>query len=211
VRKPLWQPSTPRGACEAWHGPAVAWLTPIAIARIAAAALALVICGAVARGVAANGLSYAFPSWLNRDLARAVLQPAGLQAYLLKTQEGYEIYRYIGDHDLRKVLQPFDNGAGHYQVAYNGGKNGDWLHRWSDLPATPADFVAFLRNNKIRYFVHSPSLPPLQAERLGQGSNNPRHAEMAYDLMRYLLPGSRLLLTDSFGWELREISADRLK
>jgi hypothetical protein len=75
----------------------------------------------------------------------------------------------------------------------------------------PPRLPTSLRNNKIRYFVHSPSLPPLQAERLGQGSNNPRHAEMAYDLMRYLLPGSRLLLTDSFGWELREISADRLK
>jgi hypothetical protein len=85
------------------------------------------------------------------------------------------------------------------------------VHRWSDLPAKPADFDAFLRNNKIRYFVNRPSLLPLQAERLGEGSNNPRHAEMAYDLVRYLLPDSRLLLTDSFGWELREISADRLK
>jgi hypothetical protein len=51
----------------------------------------------------------------------------------------------------------------------------------------------------------------LIAERLGEGSNNPKHAEMAYDLMRYILPGSRLILTDPFGSELREIAADRLK
>jgi hypothetical protein len=185
--------------------------TPASIARIAVAIWAVVICVSTARSILVNGPATAFPSWLNRDLARTFLQPGGFQAYLLRTQEGYQIYRYIGDHDLRMVLQPFDNGAGLYQVAYNDGRDGDWLHRWSDLPATPADFDAFLRNNKIRYFVHRPSLLPLQAERLGEGSNNPRHAEMAYDLMRYLLPGSRLLLTDSFGWELREISADKLK
>jgi hypothetical protein len=34
---------------------------------------------------------------------------------------------------------------------------------------------------------------------------------MTYDLMRYLLPGSRLILADSFGWELREMSPDKLK
>lgn len=187
------------------------WATPASIARIAVSILAIVICVSTARAVLVNGFAYAFPSWMNRELARAVLQPDGLRGYLVRFHEGYEIYRYIGDHDLRKVLQPFDNGAGYYQVAYNGGKNGDWLHRWSDLPADPADFDTFLSNNKIRYFVHRPSLSPLQVERLGEGSSNPRHAEMAYDLVRYLLPGSRLLLTDSFGWELREISADKLK
>ena len=79
------------------------------------------------------------------------------------------------------------------------------------LPHSPAEYDQFLHGNKIRYFVYRSSLAPLNAERLGEGSNNPRHAEMAYDLMRYLLPGSRLILTDSFGWELREIAADKLE
>jgi hypothetical protein len=51
----------------------------------------------------------------------------------------------------------------------------------------------------------------LIAERLGQGANNPRHTEIADELTGYLLPGSRLILTDRFGWELREISPDKLK
>jgi len=52
-------------------------------------------------------------------------------------------------------------------------------------------------------------LLPLQIERLGEGSGNPRHAEIAYELMGYLLPGSSLLLTDPFGWELREIAPEK--
>jgi hypothetical protein len=211
VPGPRWRRFTWGGAGEASRWTLPAWLTPIAVARIAVAIWALVICKDAIRGVKANGVSNAFPSWLNRDLARAVVQPDGFQAYLLRSQEGYQIYRYIGDHDLRKVLQPLDNGAGVYQTAYNDGRNGDWLIPWHSLPAKPADFDDYLSRNKIRYFVYRPALLPLNAERLGQGSNNPRHAEMAYDLMRYLLPGSRLILTDSFGWELREISADRLK
>jgi hypothetical protein len=148
---------------------------------------------------------------MSRDLARAALQPGGLEAYLLRMREGYEIYSYISRHDLRMVLQPLDNGADFYAAAYNDGKDGDWLVPWYALPTRPAEFDEYLRNNKVRYFVYRASLHPLNVERLGQGANNPRHVEMAYDLFRYLLPGSRLLLTDSFGWELREISADRLK
>jgi hypothetical protein len=208
--KRLWRPSIWSGVGEASHRSLSAWVTPALFARIGIAVWALVICTETVQTVRANGLAYAFPSWMSRDLARAARQPGGLNAYLVKNLEGYEIYRYIGDHDLRQVLQPFDNGAGYYQVAFNDGKNGDWLVPWYMLPTNPSEYEDFLRSKNVRYFVYR-TLQPLHVERLGQGSNNPRHAEMAYELMRYIMPGSKLILTDPFGWELREIAPDKLK
>jgi len=161
--------------------------------------------------VRVDGISAAFPRWMNHDLAHAILQPGGLEGYLSRSLEGYEIYRYIGDHDLRMVLQPFDNGANFYQAAFNDGRNGEWILSWRSLPKDASEFDQFIRSNNIRYFVYRKSLPPLNAERLGEGSGNPRHVEIAYQLMDYLLPGSRLLLTDQFGSELREIAPEKLK
>jgi hypothetical protein len=206
-----WRPSTWSGVGEASHRSLSAWVTPSSVARIVVAVWALIICIGTVKMVRANGLAYAFPSWMSRDLARAVRDPGGFNAYLFKTLEGYEIYRYVGEHNLRMVLQPFDNGAGYYQAAFNDGKQGEWLFPWHRLPRSPPEYDGFLHSNNIRYFVYRPSLHPINVERLGDGSNNPRHAEMAYELMRYLLPGSRLILTDSFGWELREIAPDKLK
>jgi hypothetical protein len=200
-----WRSPTGSGTSAALHW--VAWMTPAAAARIVVAIWAIVIGASALQRVSANGISGAYPPWLNRDLARSAVQPGGLDAYLVRTRPGYEIYRYIGDHDLRMVLQPFDN-AGFFQIAYNGGKNGNWLFPWYVLPAKPDEFDAYLRNNGIRYFVYCPTMDPSQVQLLGNGSYNPRHAEIVYDLMRYILPGSRLILTDSFGWELREMSAD---
>jgi hypothetical protein len=203
-----WRPSV-RSAVGEISGNA--WATPIFVARIAIAIWAVLIgVGAIQR-VGADGVRSAFPLWMNRDLARAAVEPNGLQTYLVNTRPGYEIYRHIGEHDLRMVLQPFDNGAGLYQVVYNDGKPGDRLSPWYLLPHSPSEYDEFLHRNAIRYFVYCPTLPSLTVERMGNGSQNPRHAEMTYDLMRYLLPGSRLILADSFGWELREMSPDKLK
>jgi hypothetical protein len=183
----------------------------MSVIRIAVAVCALFICVGAIQRVRADGLAGAFPKWMNGALAHAVLQPGGFENYLSRSLEGYEIDRYIGDHDLRVVLQPFDNGADFYQAAYNDGRNGHWMFPWHTLPKDSSEFEQFIRNNNIRYFVYRRSLPPLNAERLGEGSNNPRHAEMAYELMDYLLPGSRLILTDHFGCELREITPEKLK
>jgi hypothetical protein len=202
---PLW-----RGA-EPLLGAIPGWLTPISAIRIGVAIWALYICEAAIHRVKVYGMYTAFPRWMNGDLAQSVLQPGGLGGYLSRSLEGYEIYRYIGDHDLRMVLQPFDNGADFYQAAYNEGRKGHWMFPWHSLPKDSSEFSAFIRNNNIHYFVYRKSLPPLNVERLGEGSNNPRHAEIAYELMSYLLPGSRLLLTDHFGWELREIAPEKLK
>jgi hypothetical protein len=184
-----------------------AWVTPIAVARIVVAAWAIEISGNAMLRIGAEGISGAFPSWLNRDLARSAVEPGGLEAYLVRSRPGYEIYRYIGVHDLRMVLQPFDNGAGFFQAAYNDGKGGNWLVPWYSLPATRDEFDVFLHDNRIRYFVYCPAMDPAQMQILSNGSYNPRYAETVYELMRYILPGSRLILADSFGWELRELTS----
>jgi hypothetical protein len=186
-------------------------VTPISVLRIVVAGCALYIAADAVDRLKTNGRPALFPRWMNGGLAAAVLKPGGLDDYLSRSLEGYEIYRYIGDHDLRMVLQPFDNGAGFYQAAYNGGRDGEWMFPWYKLPKAASEFDQFLRSNQIRYFVYRKSLQPLQVERFGEGSGNPRHAEIAYELMRYLLPDSRLILTDHFGWELREIAPEKLK
>jgi len=206
-----WHEATWSGAGEATRLVVPDWLTPFFVARIAVSLWALVIFKDTLHQVRANGVSFAFPPWMNRELARASLQPGGLQAYLTRNLQGYEIYRYIGDHDLRTVLHPFDNGSYFYEIAYNDGKNGDWMVPWRKLPANADEFDGYLRDGKVRYFVHYPSVPPLIAERLNEGANNPRHTQIASQLIGYLMPGSRLILTDRFGWELREISPDKLK
>jgi hypothetical protein len=206
-----WRRSTWSGAGEATRPAVPGWLTPFVVARIAVSIWALVLGREALAQVRADGASYAFPPWMNRELARASLQPGGLQAYLTKNLQGYEIYRYIGEHDLRMVLQPYDNGSYYYQIAYNGGKSGDRMIPWHTLPAKSDEFDDYVRSRGIRYFVTYPAMPPLIAERLDQGAGNPRHTQIANELTAYLMPGSRLILTDRFGWELREISPDKLK
>jgi hypothetical protein len=204
-RSPTWS-----GVGDALRRIGFTRVTPTAALRIVLAICAIVIGGNVIQRVHANGMSDAFPSWMDRKLAVAAVQPDGIRNYLAHTREGYEVYRYIGEHDLRMVLQPYDNGSSWYQVIYSG-KEGDRMVPWRHLPSGPVQYDDFLRNNEIRYFVYCPTMDPVHVHDLGNGAGNPRHDENTYDLMRYLLPGSRLILTDPFGWELREMSPDRLK
>jgi hypothetical protein len=180
--------------------------TPSAAARGVGAVLALYIAAVAIQRVSNVGMHAAFPKWLPEYLAVATLQPGGLDEYLPRNIEGYQIYRYIGAHDLKVVLQPFDVGATFYPSAYNGGRKGDWILPWSVLPKDPSEYDQFIQARGIRYFVYCPSITPLLAHRLDVGGSNSRHVEMAYQFMHYLLPKSRLILTDAFGWELRQIT-----
>jgi len=181
-------------------------LTPSGLARGASAALALYVAAVALHRVSTVGMQAAFPKWLPEYLAVATLQPNGLDESLSRNIGGYQIYRYIGEHDLKIVLQPFDIGASFYPSAYTGGRQGEWILPWSELPKDPSDYDRFIQARGLRYFVYCPSITPLLAHRLDGGGDNPRHVEMAYQFMRYLLPKSRLILTDAFGWELREIT-----
>jgi len=121
-----------------------------------------------------------------------------VDAFLSKTREGFEIYRYIGDHDLKMVWQPFDNGAWFYQSAYND-RTGHWILPWHVMPGSEAEFGKFLRDKNIRYVVFR-EVQDYTAERLGY-----KHVEYSYQLIRPLIAKSRRLLVDPFGWELYEI------
>lgn len=179
---------------------------PLAVARCAVAALALYIGAVAVHRVSTLGIHAAFPKWLPENLALATLQPNGLDEYLPENVGGYQIYRYIGEHDLKVVLQPLDVGAYYYPSAFNGGRKGEWVLPWSELPKDSSEYDRFVQARNIRYFVYCPSITPLLAHRLDGGGNNPRHVEMAYQFMHYLLPKSRPILTDRFGWELRQIT-----
>jgi hypothetical protein len=121
------------------------------------------------------------------------------EQYLSATREEFELYRYIGRHDLARVFQPYDNGGTLYASAYNDGKPNRWLVHFTMMPASLADADAFIAREHIRYFIHKP-LDPTDVERLG-----PAHVALADQIVARLKPHSRLLLRDPFGEELYEL------
>src|SRR4051812_22276692 len=72
--------------------------------------------------------------------------------------------------------------------------------RGNSLPVGPDELDEYLRAQKVRYFVAR----ALGCGAPGAGQQQSARCGNAYDLLNYLLPGSRLLLTDPLGWELRE-------
>jgi hypothetical protein len=176
------------------------WLTPNTAMRAALAGLALYPCISAARQLRQDGLAALMPPWADRQLGEASLEPGGIEAYLARTRKGYQLYRFIADKNLRTVFQPFDNGAIFYQAAYNGGHNGGWILPYWMVPTGPEDFDNFLRSNEIKYVVYRTSLAPIEVERLG-----PERMNMAYALLQTVLPTSRRILVDPFGWELYAI------
>jgi hypothetical protein len=188
----------PIGLKKLFRVPIPTALTLDNFTRAVLTGLALYLCIPTVRHVRDDGLAGFLPDWADRQQGKAVLS-GELDTYLAKTRPGFEIYRFIGDHDLRSVMQPFDNGAWFYQSAYNGGHNGNWIYPWYQLPAKPADYNEFLRSNDIKYFIYR-ELQPLETERLG-----PKHVELANALIRQLLPRSHRILIDPFGWELYAI------
>jgi hypothetical protein len=147
------------------------------------------------------------PRSLDRDLIRVALGQSTIEQFLNKTREGYTLYRYIGTHDLRKVWQPFDNGAEPYSAAYNGGRDGKWLLYSVTLPPDESGLDDFLREEKIRYFITRPSVTDTEIDRFTRA-----YVEKCMRFFAILIPRSQLILTDSFGWSLYKINeppADR--
>jgi hypothetical protein len=183
--------------------PVPPWLSPLLMIRVGLAGLALWICFAAVKPIRQDGWAGLLPRWTNHQLGKAVL--AGeLDTFLAQNLHGYQIYRFIGTHDLRMVLVPFDNGAGFYQAAYNGGRDGRWIVPWYRIPQHTDNVDEFLRSNDIRYFVYRASLDPFEIERLNLAANAD-HVGLAYELFRHLLPTSHPILVDPFGWTLYAI------
>jgi hypothetical protein len=166
---------------------------------VAVIAVALLAAGLAARTVR-HGTARIIPSSVDGDLVRVALGRLSIDDYLATRREGYAIYRYIAAHDLRVVFQPFDNGAVDYAPAYNGGRDGKWILPWRTLPADGETIEQFLSRNYIGYFIYRPSLKDVEIDRFGQD-----HVDRGKRVFAALLPRSRLLLTDSFGWSLYEI------
>jgi hypothetical protein len=195
------------GVRSSWLATIPARLSPNIVIRVTLAGLALFLCFKTGLRIRADGWGGVLPGWINKEQAKAVLVPGGLDAYLGRTRKGYEIYRFIATHDLKTVLQPFDYGARLYEAAYSGGRNDNWILPWHQLPDGPADFDSFLRSNGVKYFIYRESLTPVELERIDQASPHPKHVESSYQLLRYLLPRSHRILVDAFGWELYAVDA----
>lgn len=171
----------------------------LAVTLLAGAVIALVVTGGVYRLVR-QGVERLVPQWISRDLLPVAMGRSSIDDYLSARREGYMLYRHIAQYNLRTVLQPFDNGAGPYAAAYNGGRDGGWLLQYTTLPSDMSHLAAFLAENDIHYFIYRPGVKDIEIDRFGQA-----HVDMAKAVLAALLPRSRPLMTDPFGWTLYEI------
>lgn len=138
---------------------------------------------------------------LNGELKNHInlaLNPDKIEQYLNQKLPTYEIYRYIGENELRTVFQPFDVANTQILAAYNGGREeGLMLPRYI-LPES-SDIDEFLTANQIRYFVIPPEkMKVIIAERMGSRGE----AIIAWNVVNKMIPKSSLILEDSFGWRL---------
>jgi hypothetical protein len=148
------------------------------------------------------GLQPLAPDWIDRSLFNVATGRESFDDYLSTRRQGYALYRYIAVHDLRTVFQPFDNGAVNYVAAYNGGRDGNWILKYRDLPKDKNDVANFIKGTNIRYFILRKELLPIEVERFGQP-----HVDMAMAVFDVLLPQAVLLTTDAFGWSLYQVAA----
>ncbi|MDC9811095.1 MULTISPECIES: hypothetical protein [Rhizobium] len=125
--------------------------------------------------------------------------------YMESHREAYFMYRYIGEHDLRAVFQPFDTANTLMSTAYNDGRDGGWQLPRYVLPAAGSDIGAFIRDNHIGYFIIPPDVgSAFFAERVGEDK-----IVIANAVIAHMMPRSSLIVTDRFGWKLYRFDADQ--
>jgi hypothetical protein len=149
-----------------------------------------------------DGSASFLPGW-NKPESKAVLEPGGLDPFLARTRPGYQMYRFIDDHRLRMVLQPYDLSPGLFRSAGYEGHDADDFVPWWQIPDQRADLDDFPRSNDIRYFIYRPARPKPEAATLD--SIRPHQAEWADALLQSLLPRSHPIFADALGGELRAI------
>ena len=98
-------------------------------------------------------LQVLIPAWLSPELINIVVDQMSVDDYLATHREGYAIYRYVGDHDLRVVFQPLDSGAVSYASAYNGGTDRQWILGYGSMPTDLEQTDEFFRSQSVRYFI----------------------------------------------------------
>ena len=159
-------------------------------AAIASAAVLLFVATGSPPLKQAQGHSH-LPRWMGHDLAMALMLPGRMDQYLALNRPGYPLYRYIGEHNLAHVLQPFDNGGAFDASSYNDGRENVWVLPYQMLPLNLAVADAFILKNDVHYFVDREPVKPLDVERLGSA-----HVALAKAVISQLKPHSRLLLRD---------------
>lgn len=82
-----------------------------------------------------------------------VLGMISVDEYMKSHRQAYFMYRYIAEHELRAVFQPFDTANTLLSAAYNGGRDGGWQLPRYVLPLPGSDIDAFIRDNHIGYFI----------------------------------------------------------
>lgn len=132
------------------------------------------------------------PQWMTHDFFMALIIPGRMDRYMAETRHSYVLYRYIGQHDLKMVIQPFDLGGDYYVSMYNGGHKNDWIMHPLALPAEPAGTDAFVARNNIHYFIDCDPIDPIDADRMGTA-----HIALAKAVVARLKPHARLILRDN--------------
>jgi hypothetical protein len=134
-----------------------------------------------------------------------ILQMISVDRYLEGHREAYFMYRYIAEHDLRTVFQPFDTANTLLSTAYNDGRDGGWQLPRYVLPTPGSDIDAFIKDNHIAYFIVPPDAgSAFLAERIGEDK-----IMLANSVIAHMMPRSSLILTDRFGWKLYRFDVDR--
>jgi hypothetical protein len=134
-----------------------------------------------------------------------VLGMISVDEYMKSHRQAYFMYRYIAEHELRAVFQPFDTANTLLSAAYNGGRDGGWQLPRYVLPLPGSDIDAFIRDNHIGYFIVPPDAgSAFLAERLGEDK-----MVMANRVVAHMMSRSSVILTDRFGWKLYRFDADR--
>jgi hypothetical protein len=187
-----------KGPLARWIAP---WRRPGAVRVLPASLSALLVIFLVFVAVRIDqGKGHSFiPPWMDANMVTALTRTGDPERYLSQTREEFELYRYIGRHNLARVFQPYDNGGTLFVSAYNDGQDNRWLVHFTMMPASLAQADAFIARQRIRYFIRKP-LDPTDVERLG-----PAHVALADAMIARLKPHARLLLRDRFGEELYEI------
>ena len=126
-----------------------------------------------------------------------ITQPGGLNAYLTQSRAGYAMYRYIGQHNLSGVLQPYDIGVKRFSKIYNGDIHGDQFIDIYQISGEDSDEVSFILKNRIKYFIVRDSLRPVEVENLGL-----QKLKFANNVIEILKHGSILIFEDPNGWRL---------
>jgi hypothetical protein len=174
------------------------------LALASGGSLVILAATAVTVLVGGSGVDRITPHSINDDLnyVRVAVGLLSIDEYLASDREGYRIYRYIGEHDLRYVLQPFDVGATGYVAGYNGTKENRWVLNYTTLPTESQSLDSFLEQNHVRYFIDRPTLAEVDIQVLG---GEPK-LKTSRQLIAALIPRSHVIMADNFGWRLYEIN-----